>query len=247
MIFFDIGATLIAGPAQTPARFLAARLALDEADRRRLDRRLLTTRIEHPSVLAAVLSAEFGVADPQTAAEAAQAAWLTQRESAGREGEWAGAGKGGGGPRPVPGARALLAELRRCGQRYGFVSNIWHPYFESFCRLFGPLAEGAPVWLSFREGVAKPAPDLYIRALKAVSAPAGGCVMVGDSYDNDIAPAVGLGMKTVWLLHRAAHEQRFLEGVDGGRLPAPDVTLDGIEALTAATLAALCAPRSGSP
>lgn len=209
-VLFDIGATLIEGPAQTPARFIATRFGWPDAERKRLDRRLLTSLIPDVAALTALLADEFRL-DTVDAAEAAAEAWRSQVE----------------GPRPVAGAVALLQQLRHAGARVGFVSNIWHPYFESFRRLFGPLAEGEPCCLSYRLGVAKPDPEIYRRAVAA-----GGAVMVGDSYDNDMQPAIAAGLRTVWLLHRQAQEAGFLAQVRAGQVPAPDVILPGIADLS---------------
>lgn len=219
-VLFDIGATLIEGPAQTPARFIANRFGWPDAERKRLDRRLLTSLIPDVAAFTALLVEEYGI-DAASAATAAAEAWRSQVD----------------GPRPVAGAAALLEGLRCAGVRVGFVSNIWHPYFESFRRLFGPLAEGEPCCLSYRLGVAKPDPEIYRRAMAG-----GGAVMVGDSYDNDMQPAIAAGLRTVWLLHREAQEAKFVVQVRAGQAPAPDVTLASIADLSPDLLIDLMRP-----
>lgn len=228
VVFLDIGASLIQGPAQAPARFLASALKLDEAQRKRLDRHLLTTPIETPARLAELLVAGYG-AGRDEAERAAAAVWETQET----------------GPSAIDGAHALLGALRARGVRYGFVSNIWHPYAESFARLFGPLAESGLSVLSYRVGMAKPDAAIYERALAAAGCRPEDSVMVGDSYDNDMAPALALGMRTVWLLHRPDKEQAFLRDVERGALPRPHLTLPLIAALTAATLEDTLRPQPG--
>lgn len=52
---------------------------------------------------------------------------------------------------------------------------------------------------SAEEGVAKPDPEMFIRALRKSGGSAESSVMIGDRLDNDIAPAKSLGMKTVWI------------------------------------------------
>ncbi len=217
IVLFDIGATLIEGPTQTPARFLAARLGLDETNRKRLDRQLLTSEIDSPSRLAALLTAEYGVAGTEATAAAA-AVWATQET----------------GPAPIPGAREVLGALRAGGVRYGFVSNIWHPYACSFARLFGELAASEVAIFSYRAGIAKPDPALYRHALAAAGCRPEDATMVGDTYENDIAPAIALGLRTVWLLHRPDKERAELEGVERGTLPRPDLMLPSIADLTLA-------------
>ncbi|MGN0650113.1 MAG: HAD family hydrolase [Oscillospiraceae bacterium] len=53
---------------------------------------------------------------------------------------------------------------------------------------------------SAEEGVAKPDPQIFLRALERAGCPAENAVMVGDRIDNDIVPAKRLGMKTVRIL-----------------------------------------------
>lgn len=53
---------------------------------------------------------------------------------------------------------------------------------------------------SAEEGVAKPDPQIFLRALKRAGCPAENSVMIGDRIDNDIVPAKKLGMKTVRIL-----------------------------------------------
>ncbi len=50
---------------------------------------------------------------------------------------------------------------------------------------------------SAEEGLEKPAPELFLRALARAGCSPEEVVMVGDRPDNDIAPANALGMKTV--------------------------------------------------
>ena len=221
VIFFDIGASLIEGPPKAPARFIAAALGLDDAQRKRLDRCLLTTVIETPAELAAMLVSDYQAGRPE-AEKAVADVWNTQVT----------------GPSAIAGAAGLLSSLRGSGVRYGFVSNIWHPYAESFRRLFGSLAASDLTVMSYRVGVAKPDLAIYRHALAAAGCPPEACTMIGDSYDNDIAPALALGMRTVWLMHRPDKERAYLQGVERGELPRPDLIVPSIAALSVDDVAA---------
>ena len=55
--------------------------------------------------------------------------------------------------------------------------------------------------------------------------------MVGDTYKNDIRPAIDLGMRTVWVLHRPEKEKADLIRVLNGDAPRPDLTLTSIAEL----------------
>lgn len=52
---------------------------------------------------------------------------------------------------------------------------------------------------SFEAGVTKPDPALFRLALKQAGCAPENAAMVGDRLDNDVFPAKGLGMKTVWV------------------------------------------------
>ena len=51
---------------------------------------------------------------------------------------------------------------------------------------------------SAEEGVAKPDPEIFRRALQRAGCQAEEAVMIGDRLDNDVLPAKQLGMKTIW-------------------------------------------------
>lgn len=215
IVFLDIGATLIDGPSETPARLLARRFGLADDQRRAIDLSLLTGRISGRQSLLDTLVGDYGAA-PQDASGAVDEVWDQQTH----------------GPAAIPGGAELLESLERAGISYGFISNIWQPYAESFFRLYGPLATGRQCLFSYRLGVAKPDPAVYRAALAVTGNAAAECVMVGDSYDNDIAPAIAVGMRTVWLMHRPDKERRFAEDAASGRLPGADLTMASIADLS---------------
>ena len=100
--------------------------------------------------------------------------------------------------RLYPEAEEILCYLRERGYILGVIANqglgtekrleAWgiRKYFDS-------------ITASAEEGVAKPAPEMFFRALKRSGGLAESSVMIGDRLDNDIAPAKALGMKTVWI------------------------------------------------
>lgn len=53
------------------------------------------------------------------------------------------------------------------------------------------------VLASVEEGVAKPDPEIFRRALRRAGCAPERAVMIGDRLDNDIAPAKSLGMRTI--------------------------------------------------
>lgn len=227
-VFLDIGATLITGPAAAPARRLAARLGLSDQAADDLRDRLLTSPLASPDDLSDLLVRRFGV-EPAAAAGAAGEIWEAQAAEA----------------RPLPGARETLRRLREDGIRYGFISNIWRPYFEGFTRVFADFLPSAPALLSFEAGVRKPSAAIYERALGAAGVEPAAAVMVGDCYENDIAPALRAGMRTVWVLHRPDKEASHLARVKSGAAPAPHLTLESIAELHPRVIPRLAATSRG--
>jgi HAD superfamily hydrolase (TIGR01509 family) len=211
IVCFDIGSTLIDGPAIGPVRRIAEALDLAPQRLAGLNELLFATDPKTPAGLADLLVARCGAA-PRRALEAASAIWRAQAEEA----------------YVLPGARAALERMRNAGIPMAFVSNIWAPFHEGFRRCLPEFAEAYPGFLSFRMGAAKPDADIYLRALEALGVSPNAAVMVGDTYRNDILPALNLGMKTVWLLHRPDKERADLVQALNGDAPRPDLTLASV-------------------
>lgn len=210
-VFFDIGSTLIEGPPSGPGKRLAAALGVD--DEAAVARLLFQTHLRDPDHAASEFSGAFGVDRSRACAEIGKL-WLAQRDEA----------------YVLPGAVEAVGRLRGKGIRRGYISNIWPPFYERFALSF-PEEAPAPQFLSFRTGRMKPDAAFYRDALEATGEMAEDCVMVGDTYLNDIAPAMQLGMRAIWVLHRPDKEKRELARVLNGELPAPYRTLCSIEEL----------------
>lgn len=94
---------------------------------------------------------------------------------------------------PIPGADTLIATLREERIPFGFITNIWAPFLDRFRSVF-PVTE--PVFASCELGVMKPDVRIYQEALTGTKTLGHKCLMVGDSYEKDIAPAKSLYMRT---------------------------------------------------
>nr|VFJ55327.1 MAG: haloacid dehalogenase superfamily, subfamily IA, variant 3 with third motif having DD or ED/haloacid dehalogenase superfamily, subfamily IA, variant 1 with third motif having Dx(3-4)D or Dx(3-4)E [Candidatus Kentron sp. DK]VFJ55408.1 MAG: haloacid dehalogenase superfamily, subfamily IA, variant 3 with third motif having DD or ED/haloacid dehalogenase superfamily, subfamily IA, variant 1 with third motif having Dx(3-4)D or Dx(3-4)E [Candidatus Kentron sp. DK] len=213
-IFFDIGSTLIDGPPWGPARRLVDRLGLAPESRTLLNGLILRTPLEDPQTLADYLISQYN-ADSGAAIREADTLWQAQIQEA----------------REIPGAREVLRRLREAEIPYGFISNIWRPFYQGFERLFREEIEGRPCFLSFERGLAKPDTALYWTALDALQLSPEKTIMVGDTYKNDMAPAMAMGMKALWVLRRPEKERPDLIGILNGQRPPPDHTLASIEHL----------------
>nr|VFJ49565.1 MAG: haloacid dehalogenase superfamily, subfamily IA, variant 3 with third motif having DD or ED/haloacid dehalogenase superfamily, subfamily IA, variant 1 with third motif having Dx(3-4)D or Dx(3-4)E [Candidatus Kentron sp. FM]VFJ49860.1 MAG: haloacid dehalogenase superfamily, subfamily IA, variant 3 with third motif having DD or ED/haloacid dehalogenase superfamily, subfamily IA, variant 1 with third motif having Dx(3-4)D or Dx(3-4)E [Candidatus Kentron sp. FM]VFK10994.1 MAG: haloacid dehalo len=213
-VFFDIGSTLVDGPSRGPGRRLVELLGLPEGARASLDDFLFRTPLEGPRALAGYLVSQCNV-EPDSAIHISDSLWQSQIREA----------------RIVPGAREVLQQLRGAGIPYGFISNIWVPFYQGFQALLQEEIRDRPRFLSFELGLAKPGAAIYEAALSALSLSPGQTIMVGDTYANDIAPAMATGMKTIWLLHRPEKERRDLVKVLNGQLPSPDRTVAALQDL----------------
>lgn len=205
---FDIGATLVSGPEVSPARQLADILGLAEGEARRAADLLMTREFSSPREACAALLSLF----PLTAAqrEAVCRLWAAQERAA----------------RPLPGAREAVRRARELGFAVALVSDIWVPYFRGFltaCPDVAALVDYCA--LSFRLGKRKPDEGLFWAALEALGAEPSRAVMVGDTYEKDILPALEMGMSAVWVLCRPEKEGGALARVLAGSWPRPQVVV----------------------
>lgn len=93
---------------------------------------------------------------------------------------------------------AELLKRLKPGRSLGVISNFYGNV-ETLCREAG-LAESLDVILdSVRIGISKPDPEIFRIALGKLNVHPSEAVFVGDSYERDIMPARGLGMKAIWV------------------------------------------------
>jgi HAD superfamily hydrolase (TIGR01509 family) len=233
LIVFDIGSTLVTGPAQGPARRIAARAGLDASQKAALHQALMTTDFTGPAQVAAFIRDEFGIAGPgvETAVEQV---WTAQLDEA----------------VPIPGSAEVLTALAEADFQLAVLSNIWPPFLDAARRHFGwfidDLVPHDRRIFSFRAGIKKPAPEMFLGLLRTAGVSSDRAVMVGDSYRHDIAPAAAVGMRTVWLLHEPVREAANVVDVLNHGASGPSLALGSISDLTVTTAEALFAGRAGA-
>jgi 5'-nucleotidase len=101
---------------------------------------------------------------------------------------------------PVKWAEGLLKAIAP-RFRLGLIANQG-PECRSVLEFYCWLGLFEVVALSGEEGMAKPDPELFRRALERAQVEPAEALMIGDRLDNDIAPASTLGMKTAWVRWR---------------------------------------------
>jgi HAD superfamily hydrolase (TIGR01509 family) len=105
--------------------------------------------------------------------------------------------------KPLPGAIDLLAEIHALGMRTVIASNTYwrdaDSYWDDF-RLLGMADHVDAVVTSVDAGHLKPHPAVFEMAMRWAGVQADRCVVIGNREDNDIEPALALGMWTI-LVH----------------------------------------------
>lgn len=97
---------------------------------------------------------------------------------------------------PYPDALPVLTLLHERGYRLGIIAN--QPLgSEERLAGFGLRDFFEVICASAEEGIAKPDPEIFRRALTRAGCAPAEAVMIGDRTDNDIAPAHALGMQTI--------------------------------------------------
>lgn len=102
--------------------------------------------------------------------------------------------------RKVKGSEELLKTLKK-NYKIGIITNNITAEQENKLRQLGLTDYIDHMTTSEELGVVKPHPILFNTALKKLGVKAEAAVMIGDSWDNDIAGAHSVGMKCIWLNH----------------------------------------------
>lgn len=123
-----------------------------------------------------------------------------------------------------PETEEVLDRLHREGYHLGIISNF-DSRIDEVCRSLGIGHYFRTVTISSLEGVAKPAPEIFKRALKKAALSAEESVYVGDSPHHDIEGAREIGMH-VFLLDRSG---RYTKERSVPRLSSLSDLLDALE------------------
>jgi putative hydrolase of the HAD superfamily len=105
------------------------------------------------------------------------------------------------GPEPwavAPGAVETFEALRADGISLGILSN-WDRRLLVCLERLGILSFFDHLVISYEVGVEKPHPRIFRTAAERAGQPPSALLMVGDSYEQDIEPAIDLGWHALWL------------------------------------------------
>jgi FMN phosphatase YigB (HAD superfamily) len=102
--------------------------------------------------------------------------------------------------KPLPGAVELLAEIRSLGLRVVIASNTYwrdaESYWDDF-RVMGMAGYVNAIVTSVDAGHLKPHPAVFEMAIQAAGAAPERCVVIGNKEENDVEPALALGMRAI--------------------------------------------------
>jgi FMN phosphatase YigB (HAD superfamily) len=101
---------------------------------------------------------------------------------------------------PLPGAGELLRTIHELGMRTVIASNTYwrdaDSYWEDF-RLLGMAGHIDGIVTSVDAGHLKPHPAVFEMAMRQAGVPANRIVVIGNREENDVAPALTLGMHAI--------------------------------------------------
>jgi putative hydrolase of the HAD superfamily len=112
-----------------------------------------------------------------------------------------------------PQTMPMLDELRQSGIRSAIVSNS-SSYSELVLDDLGLRAAVSHVVMSYRVGVLKPEPRIYLTALEALNVPSNNATFVGDGGDNELLGARRVGLRTILIDRGLAHTENARKHAD---------------------------------
>lgn len=184
-LLIDLGFTILGGPAQSPPAFIREILSLPPGGKDVLADILFCRAHASPQELALALARALGRELSAYETGAIASYWDRQLEEC----------------RPLPGAKDFCRRILAAGYPFHIVSNLWRPFHLSLSRHLPKFERGAQsLLLSYQLGARKPHRAFYDLVFKLIPNEApGGMIMIGDSWDNDIAPCLERGLTAVLL------------------------------------------------
>lgn len=183
-LLIDLGFTILGGPDRSPASFLGETLSWPPGDKNFLSDLVFCQTHSSAPALAAALGKRLNRALSEIEIRAVAAYWESQIDQC----------------RPLPGAAAFCRQI--IAEKYPFhiVSNLWPPFHQALSHYlpeFESAARGS--WLSYQLGARKPTPAFFDKVLAGIDINPSALIMIGDSWDKDIAPCLERGLTAVWL------------------------------------------------
>ncbi|MDQ0062239.1 HAD family hydrolase [Paenibacillus harenae] len=114
---------------------------------------------------------------------------------------------------PYPGLKAMLDTLKTEGYALGLITNAIGDFQQRNIEAIGIEPYFDVILISGWEGVKKPHPDIFLRALDKLGVEPEDSVYIGDHPLNDVEAARHVGMKGIWKSHTRWEQPAQLDGV----------------------------------
>lgn len=183
-LLIDLGFTILGGPDKSPASFLGETLSWPPGDKNFLSDLVFCQTHTSAPALADALGRRLNRALSADEIKAVTAYWAGQIDQC----------------LPLPGAADFCRQIMARDYPFHIVSNLWPPFHQALSYHlpeFERAAKGS--WLSYKLGVRKPSAAFYDTVLAGIDINPRALIMIGDSWDKDIAPCLEQGLTAVWL------------------------------------------------
>jgi FMN phosphatase YigB (HAD superfamily) len=192
-VLFDVGGTLAEMPEVAFDRRIATALGLDATQAALVSTLVLRSVFTSAHALAERLQAELGLPDESTSV--VRELWEAERT----------------GLLEIPDATTCVAAIASAGAKVGILANLSSPGVEGFRIACPGIVSWIDTWgISCERGSTKPSAAAFQGVLDALGVAPAATLMVGDSLERDVAPALALGMSAVWLRRAEAAPARVV-------------------------------------
>ena len=116
---------------------------------------------------------------------------------------------------PFPKAHQTLTTLRQQGLKLGLVTNGRVASQQPKIDGLGIASYFSTILISEAEGVSKPDPEIFRRAVRGLGVPAEETVMIGDNPEADIRGAKAFGMRAIWKRDDYWQAPQVVDGIVG--------------------------------
>ena len=99
---------------------------------------------------------------------------------------------------PFPNLISMLEDLKKKSYVMGIITNGKGQFQMNNIEALGVERYFKTILISEWEGIKKPKPEIFMKALKQLNVLANESVYVGDHPENDVIAAGKVGMKTIW-------------------------------------------------
>ncbi|MBS4192830.1 HAD family hydrolase [Bacillus sp. FJAT-49705] len=99
---------------------------------------------------------------------------------------------------PFPNLLSMLEDLRKSNLLLGIITNGYGQFQIDNIKALGIEKYFKTILVSEWEGIKKPSPQIFKRALELLNVSANESIFVGDHPENDVKAAQNVGMKGIW-------------------------------------------------